>query len=484
MAVNLVHSPEARIRTGISVVDITPPVGIYHRMWGAAAHDRSTGIHRPLYAKSLAFSPISGGDSNNHELIYITLDHCLFRKPEVDMLLGHIAGETGLATSQIKLWFSHTHGAGLLGMDRLQLPGGELIPEYFLFLQPQLTASVKHAREHAKPATWTFGIGRCSLAANRDYFDEAGRPICGYNPEGQADETVVVGRAVADSGEPLAVLVNYACHPTTLAWENTLISPDYVGSMCELIEGAEGVPCLFAQGASGDVGPVHGFVGDIEIAERNGRQLGHAALSALTALPAPGKSFRYTGPVISGATLGRWDYVAASEERVRHTERWHHVSLDLPLLYRDDLKRIEQVEKELAEWSREESEARRRDDTQAAAEARAMIERANRYRTRIATLPEGKFYPFSATLLFVGDVVFISLDGEYYNVLQREIRSRFPQSVIIIATIANGSNLWYLPDRSSYGKNLYQEEVSIVQSGSLELIIESIIETIQRQVSS
>ena len=29
--------------------------------------------------------------------------------------------------------------------------------------------------------------------------------------------------------------MNYACHPTTLAWQNTLISPDYVGA-CEVIE--------------------------------------------------------------------------------------------------------------------------------------------------------------------------------------------------------------------------------------------------------
>ena len=76
----------------------------------------------------------------------------------------------------------------------------------------------------------------------------------------------------------LGTLVNYACHPTTLAWENTLISPDYVGAMREVVEQHTGAPCLFLQGASGDLGPREGFVGDTAVADRNGRQLGFAAL--------------------------------------------------------------------------------------------------------------------------------------------------------------------------------------------------------------
>src|SRR6185437_3271378 len=103
------------------------------------------------------------------------------------------------------------------------------------------------------------------------------------------------------SGRPLATLVNYACHPTTLAWENTLLSPDYVGAMRETVERDLGVPAVFAQGASGDLGPRHGFVGDTAIADQNGRQLGYAALSALALLGPPATDFRYRGPVISGA---------------------------------------------------------------------------------------------------------------------------------------------------------------------------------------
>jgi len=47
---------------------------------------------------------------------------------------------------------------------------------------------------------------------------------------------VLVARITALDGAPAASIVNYACHPTTLAWENTLISPDFPGAMRELVE--------------------------------------------------------------------------------------------------------------------------------------------------------------------------------------------------------------------------------------------------------
>ena len=38
-----VETPQSRCRVAFASADVTPPVGMYHRMWGAALHDRSTG---------------------------------------------------------------------------------------------------------------------------------------------------------------------------------------------------------------------------------------------------------------------------------------------------------------------------------------------------------------------------------------------------------------------------------------------------------
>ncbi|NCO34315.1 MAG: hypothetical protein GW893_10730, partial [Armatimonadetes bacterium] len=42
------HRPIFTGHIGVAREDITPPVGIYCRNWGAATHDAAEGIHRPL----------------------------------------------------------------------------------------------------------------------------------------------------------------------------------------------------------------------------------------------------------------------------------------------------------------------------------------------------------------------------------------------------------------------------------------------------
>jgi hypothetical protein len=52
------------------------------------------------------------------------------------------------------------------------------------------------------------------------------------------------------SAPPLASIANSACHPTTLAWDNDLVSPDMVGELRSTIEREGAGLGLFLQGAS------------------------------------------------------------------------------------------------------------------------------------------------------------------------------------------------------------------------------------------
>ena len=324
-----VEIPQSRCLAGVGRDDITPPVGIYHRMWGAAMHDRSTGVHRPLTATVLYLSGRHGEGSGSKGKAMVALDHCLLRSEEMNELLDRVSSAASIPRDAIIAFFSHTHAAGLMDRRRSELPGGDLIGPYLDSLATKLAALVRKARDRQQPASIVYGVGRCDMARNRDYFDaERGEYVCGFNPEGGADDTVLVGRITDEGGKRLAMIVNYACHPTTLAWENTLISPDYIGAMCEVVEHATGAPCLFIQGASGDIGPRDGFVGDVAVADRNGRQLGYAVMSAVESMPGPGTSYEYTGPVISGATLGTWQYIPVSADR-RHQAAIgeHHASI-------------------------------------------------------------------------------------------------------------------------------------------------------------
>ncbi|HBJ38407.1 MAG TPA: hypothetical protein DDZ51_27370, partial [Planctomycetaceae bacterium] len=296
------------VLAGVARCDITPPVGIYHRMWGAATHDVSTGVHRPLTATVLALASRSD-TAFQSPTFAVALDHCLLWTAEMRTLVDRIAQLSGVAAESIVIYFSHTHGAGLMGMERKDLPGGEMIPPYLDDLAIKIADRIRQSIQSSVPATINYGVGSCALATNRDYWDtEKPGFVCGFNPDGTADDTVIVGRVSDDAGKIMATIVNYACHPTTLAWDNTQISPDYIGAMREVVEQATSAPCFFIQGASGDIGPREGFVGDLAVADRNGRQLGYAALSAIEGLPPAKMRFVYAGPVVSGATIGTWHY--------------------------------------------------------------------------------------------------------------------------------------------------------------------------------
>jgi hypothetical protein len=478
---------QSLVVAGVARGDITPPVGIYHRMWGAATHDISTGIHRPLTATVLTVAPFDAEEdasaAGQGARIAVAIDHCLLWTTEMRTLIERVSSRSGIDPESFVIFFSHTHGAGLMGLERQELPGGEMIPQYLDDLADTIGQLVGEAQASSRPASITYGIGRCSLAANRDFWDaEHEQYVCGYNPDGSADDGLVVGRVSDTDGKTLMTLVNYACHPTTLAWDNTLISPDYVGAMREVVERGTHAPCLFIQGASGDVGPREGFVGDVAVADRNGRQLGYAALSALEDLPPPASQFVYAGPVVSGATIGTWRYEPLSDAASQAGRVWRSTECRIELPMRADLPRRDALLAERDRWRAEEESATAAGDSDRAREARAMAERATRRLVRVAQLPEAQSYPYRATLWRTGDAIWIALNGEHYNVLQTELRRRFPGYTLVIGTLANGSDVWYLPDADSYGKGLYQEDASILARGSLETLIDALTISIRRLI--
>lgn len=476
-----VEFPQSRCLAGVARRDITPPVGIYHRMWGAATHDRSTGIHRPLTTTILVMQPDDSQPESN-PIVFVAVDHCLLWNREMNELLDRVSESSEFERGQIIVFFSHTHAAGLMGHERVDLPGGELIPQYLSGVAGAISDGIREASEQIQPAVLTYGTGRCNLATNRDFKDKTlGQFVCGFNSAGEADDTVgVVRLAQAADHSTLATIVNYACHPTTLAWDNTLISPDYPGAMCEVVETATDAPCFFIQGASGDIGPRHGFVGDTAVADQNGRQLGYAVLSALENLPPVDAQMKYGGAVISGATIGSWGYETSSPAQQKRASIWQELRSKVALAYRDDLPRHDELQQEAAEWRAKEAAATESGDAEAARDARAMIERMTRRLVRVAHLDDADSYPYPIRLWKMGDAVWVALDGEHYNVLQRNLRKHFPDVPLIIGTLANGSDVWYLPDEDSYGKGLYQEDASILAKGSLEKLEAALILQIEK----
>jgi hypothetical protein len=219
------------------------------------------------------------------------------------------------------------------------------------------------------------------------------------------------------------------------------------------------------------------------VADRNGRQLGHAALAALEGLPPPGTQFRYRGPVISGATLGAWEHASLGVEDLQRQARWRCRRWTVDLAYRPELQSSAETEAERARWLAEEETARAAGDAARARDCRAMVERMTRRLTRLHTLPPGKTFPLPVVLCQMGDAVWLAAEAEHYQALQREVRRSFPNTPIVVVTLANGSRAAYLPTADAYGKGIYQESIAVLAAGCLERLIEVLIQEIGSWVS-
>jgi hypothetical protein len=300
---------------GVARQDITPPIGIYARNWGASSHDQADGVHRPLTLTALTLQSSPSAEP----LVLVVMDGTWWKTHEDEWTVrGGVLDALSLDPARMMLHLSHTHSGPSLSRSDHDKPGGAEIAQYLEKVRDAAIAATRHAMQTCSQATLTWDLGSCTLARNRHYFDgERQRFLCGFNPAGQADDTLVVGRVSGDNGEVLATLINYACHPTTLAWQNRLLSPDYVGAMREVLERRfPGAPCLFLQGASGELAPREQYVADTEIADAHGRQLGYSALAVLEGMLPHMTRLEYAGPVESGAPLAIWKRAKQEPDRI------------------------------------------------------------------------------------------------------------------------------------------------------------------------
>lgn len=443
-----------RCTFGVAVRDVTPPVGIYARSWGAARHDVAEGVHRPLTTTAAAIRSINGEGA---DLVIVAVDvGWLPFRPDERRVRGAILEATGLTENNLLINMSHTHGGANLNSQLGAKPGGDLIEPYLDRLVTAISSAINEARERVAPAWITYGYGRCAMAANRDFWaPDLGHYACGYNPAGTPDDTVLVARVTADDGSVMASLVNYACHPTTLAWENRLLSPDYIGAMREVLEGIYHAPCLFLYGAAGDLGPREGFVGDPAVADRNGRQLGFAAAAAIEALPPPATHLVYTGVVASGANLATWRYRPIDPPAQARCTRLRSNITQIPLQRRVNLDPIDPPGADGGDPVAEAEKALRRTFLKAA-------------------LGDDPIHQMSIWTWRLGDALIVACPNEAYSVMQTQLRARFPYNPVLVLGCTNGT-VGYLPPRNIYGSGLYQEQQSPFAPGCLEQTIEAAI---------
>lgn len=447
------RQPSFAGQIGIARGDITPPIGVYARNWGAAEHDVAASVHRPLTLTVLTFQR----EDADTPLVLISADAGWWRSlPRFQRFHRSVLDQLQLPAQCLMFTVTHTHSAVPLADSDATLPGGELLGDYLQQLLETTVATVSAALSAAQPMRLEWHIGHCALAAVRDLpdpVDPGQRILCGFNPARRADTTLLVGRITNEQGAVRAIVANYACHPTTLAWENQAISPDFVGAARDLVEQAcGGAPLVFLQGASGDLAPRYQYVGDTRVADRHGRQLGFAVLQTLQDMAPPETELRFQRAVESGAPLAVWRYVPRAPSQTLHARQ---ESVPLPLKNWPTTAELE--------------------EQQAASTDRVIQERLRRKLNVRRALGDGDAFPLPFWVWQLGEVLLVGSMAEAYSHLQQELRQRHANRLIVCLNLVNGS-IGYLPEAGQYDHDVYQVWQTPFARGSLELMIQAMSE--------
>lgn len=459
-----------RGQIGIERADITPPVGIYARNWGAAKHDVAESIHRPLSLTALAIAAASSAAGSDRDgdsqgpLVLVDADLGWWKTPNTFLdFQQRIQEALSLEPARLIFALTHTHAGPPLMQPDASLPGSQLLQAWMSELVETAIATIRRACHNLFPATLEWHTGQCSLATQRDLPSpeepnppgDPARYLCGYNPAGTPDHTLLVGRITDSQGAIRGTLVNYACHPTTLAAANTAISPDYIGAMRQTIEQATTAPAMFLLGMCGDLAPRYQYVGDPDVADRHGRQLGYAALATLHDMEPPNTSLDYCGTLESGAPLALWQHQPRdSSTQLQATCR----TLSLPL----------------KDWpTASELESQR-----LACTDRALEERLRRRRDIRRGIGDGRSYDIAIHAWRIGDAVLVGSCCEAYSWLQQELRRHFADRSLICMNLINGS-IGYLPPQRLYDSDVYPVWQTPFERGCLESTLESMTGAIQ-----
>ncbi len=232
----------AELRAGVAKADLDPPMGIPMAGYGAARFAKGT--LDPLEARVLVLS------DGRRTIAFVTLDLCFTFDPPV---MEQIRLQARGAVDEVIFHASHTHSG----------PTYSEAPAAAQHAVPLVVGAIQAAARSLAPVQIGNGWGQTYLGFNRRYVEVDGTVQMLWRNEPKisttfpVDPTVGIIRIDRRDGTPLAILVNYACHPVVLGPDNLDYSPDYPGEMRRYVEREMGHDSMafFLQGAPGDVNP-------------------------------------------------------------------------------------------------------------------------------------------------------------------------------------------------------------------------------------
>jgi hypothetical protein len=401
-----------------TTVDVTPGSG---PLAGYVARGEavSTAVHDPLTAALLWLG----------SACWVALDALSIDVAVATRIRVAVAGALGIAADSVLVCCSHTHSGPLAWRTD---------PTAIDRLVTGITRGAARLPANVAPVTadWA-GVADVGVGANR------------YDPAGPHDSSTGVLTLRDADGAVVAVLADYACHPTVLGHANLAYSADYPAAARRVLraglaatEDVETPPVvLFLQGAAGDVSTrFTRRASTFGEADRQGGMLAGALLRG----------------VLAGDPLTGGPVVVRSECTVPTR------SLPTPAQARDTLAAAESA------WSATDRSA---GETPAVRIARTRYEGAQALVALAdAGVPAEVTLPISVVAF--GDVAWVHLPVEPFTCFGRRIRAASPFPVTRTVGYTDGY-FGYLADEQAHAEGRYEALSSMFDATAGDVVVEA-----------
>jgi hypothetical protein len=451
-------SSETVLHAGVARADITPPVGIAHGNWGASTHSRAEGIDLPLWATVLAVRDISADVT----AVIVECDLLGLSFAQAGAIRDAVSRTTGLPRDHIRISVSHTHSGPTINTGTWLQDGAELIEGYVASLAPKIAGAAWQALQSLQPARFAFGTGESHIGINRRFRPpQHGRVLVGRNPDGFFDPTVRVLRVDTAGGAPLACLLHYATHPTIMAYENRLITPDYPGPARRTVEAATGATCLFLQGCAGNAGPRIGFTegrtGALEDYHRAGRILGAEAAAVFMRLEPQPFDPVFTRVQESGAPLAMYHHAPRPAAPADAAVRVLTTTAFLPVR---PFPTREEAERRVSEAREALAAVRRRGGSDAEIQEATWRAKRTSQQTGHARLTDGRpEVEVELHAIRIGPAAIVGAPMEVFGELGHAVAQASPFAWTAVTGYTNGS-AGYLPTAEAHAEGGYEVEMA------------------------
>lgn len=448
-----------QLLAGTGRADITPAPGTPQGGWGAQTHQRGQDSDLPLFATALVLA------DEALSVAIIDVDAIGFDQEWTRKIIAAIEELTHIPATRIRLSCTHTHS----GPNTFRLAtiseGMEMAQSYLDGLPLRIAGAVWRAQQTLRPVRCAAGSGDCAINVNRRFRTPEGTYAVGRNWEGAVDHAVRIVRFDNYDESPVATIVHYSCHPTTMAWENQLFTPDYPGVVRKVVEQQVGGTCLFLQGAAGNITPRRGFTGDVKVYHRLGSILGLESSRITLEIETLPRRERYKGIMQSGTAIALYDDEAC-EPQVP-VLRVAQISVPMPA---KKFASPEKLEMEAATYRTELARLRKGGSDDEVRAVTALATQAG-WRAEYARLYSGsETITLEMQCIRIGNIALLSVPGEPFIEIAQAIVAESPFAHTLFSGYSNGG-FGYIPTKQAFAQGGYETEATPFAPNAAEVLV-------------